>query len=179
MLAMTTPLRHVFKSLAGLAYVPPPPPDARAVNRNVAYGQATMIPAGIRSRFVDNINGLRVHILEAEFQQSRRARCLCSSTGFPELAYSWEKSLLPLAGAGYHAIAPDLRGFGRTTGWASDYDTDLSPFSILNMVKDALDLVTAHFRLSVRGRGDWARLRARPLPAGARSHGLKRSARSS
>ena len=37
--------------------------------------------------------------------------------GFPELAYSSRKAMLPLAAAGYHVIAPDLRGYGRTTGW--------------------------------------------------------------
>ena len=35
--------------------------------------------------------------------------------GFPELAYSWRKVMLPLASAGYHVIAPDQRGYGRTT----------------------------------------------------------------
>ena len=38
--------------------------DATAANPNVAYGQATL-PASIRSRFIDNVNGLRVHLLEA------------------------------------------------------------------------------------------------------------------
>ena len=37
--------------------------------------------------------------------------------GFPELSYSWRHQLPVLAEAGYHAIAPDLRGYGRTTGW--------------------------------------------------------------
>ena len=32
--------------------------------------------------------------------------------GFPELAYSWRKVMLPLAQAGYHVIAPDQRGYG-------------------------------------------------------------------
>ena len=37
--------------------------------------------------------------------------------GFPELAYSWRKVMPPLAAAGYHVIAPDQRGYGRTIGW--------------------------------------------------------------
>ena len=32
--------------------------------------------------------------------------------GFPELAYSWRHQLPALAGAGYRAIAPDMRGYG-------------------------------------------------------------------
>ena len=46
--------------------------------------------------------------------------------GFPELAYSWRKVILPLASAGYHVIAPDRRGHGRTIGWDDAYDADLS-----------------------------------------------------
>jgi pimeloyl-ACP methyl ester carboxylesterase len=40
-------------------------------------------------------------------------------------------------------IAPDQRGYGRTTGWSADYDGDLSPFRLLNLVRDALGLVSA------------------------------------
>src|SRR3974377_382276 len=35
--------------------------------------------------------------------------------GFPELAYSWRHQLPALAAAGYRAIAPDMRGYGRTS----------------------------------------------------------------
>ncbi|MBD3666491.1 MAG: alpha/beta fold hydrolase, partial [Kangiella sp.] len=32
--------------------------------------------------------------------------------GFPELAYSWPHQIPPIAEAGFHAIAPDQRGYG-------------------------------------------------------------------
>jgi pimeloyl-ACP methyl ester carboxylesterase len=51
--------------------------------------------------------------------------------------------MAPLADAGYHVIAPDQRGYGRTTGWSADYDGSLRPFSRLNAVRDALALVSA------------------------------------
>ena len=51
--------------------------------------------------------------------------------------------MLPLAAAGYHVIAPDQRGYGRTTGWDDSYDADPDPFRILNMVRDAVGLVYA------------------------------------
>jgi pimeloyl-ACP methyl ester carboxylesterase len=51
--------------------------------------------------------------------------------------------MLPLASAGYHVIAPDRRGFGRTTGWDDAYDGNLDAFSSPNMVRDALALVSA------------------------------------
>ena len=105
------------------------------------YGNST-IPAGIRSRAVANVNGMTVHMLEAGYETSGRPAVLLLH-GFPELAYSWRKVMLPLASAGYHVIAPDQRGYGRTTGWDDSYDADPDPFRILNMVRDAIGLVYA------------------------------------
>jgi pimeloyl-ACP methyl ester carboxylesterase len=105
------------------------------------YGNGT-IAAGIRSRVVANVNGLTVHMLEAGFDRPGR-RLVLLLHGFPELAYSWRKVMLPLAATGYHVIAPDLRGYGRTTGWNDSYDADPDPFRILNMVRDAMSLVYA------------------------------------
>ena len=100
------------------------------------------LPVGIRSRVVENINGLTMHVLEAGYEQAGRP-CILLLHGFPELAYSWRKVMLPLAAAGFHVIAPDQRGYGRTTGWDGAYDGDLNSFRILNVVKDALALVFA------------------------------------
>jgi pimeloyl-ACP methyl ester carboxylesterase len=100
------------------------------------------LPPGIRSRYVDDINGLHMHVLEAGFE-SRGRPCILLLHGFPELAFSWRKVMPALAAAGYHVIAPDQRGYGRTTGWDADYDGDLNPFRLLNMVRDALGLVSA------------------------------------
>ena len=105
------------------------------------YGNGTL-PPGIRSRPVANVNGLTVHILEAGYEVPGRPAVLLLH-GFPELAYSWRKVMLPLAAAGCHVIAPDQRGYGRTTGWDDSYDADPDPFRILNMVRDALGLVFA------------------------------------
>src|SRR6185295_19425631 len=63
--------------------------------------------------------------------------------GFPELAYSWRKVMAPIASAGFHVIAPDLRGYGRTTGTNVQYDEDLAPFRTLNEVRDIVGLVSA------------------------------------
>src|SRR5947209_19835368 len=100
------------------------------------------LPAGIRSRYVDGINGLRVHVLEAGFETTSRP-CILLLHGFPELAYSWRKVMPALAAAGYHVIAPDQRGYGRTTGWDDSYNADADPFRILNMTRDAIWLVYA------------------------------------
>src|SRR6476469_2393895 len=100
------------------------------------------LPAGIRSRFVEDINGLRMHVLEAGYE-TRGRPCLLLLHGFPELAFSWRKVMPALASAGYHVIAPDQRGYGRTTGWDPAYDGDLNSFRLLNLVRDALGLVSA------------------------------------
>ena len=110
------------------------------------------LPSGIRSRFVEGINGLRLHVLEAGFE-TRGRPCVLLLHGFPELAYSWRKVMPALAEAGYHVIAPDQRGYGRTTGWDAEYDGDLNSFRLLNLVRDALGLVSAFGYRSRRCRG--------------------------
>jgi pimeloyl-ACP methyl ester carboxylesterase len=106
------------------------------------------LPSGIRSRFVEGINGLTMHVLEAGFETKGRP-CILLLHGFPELAFSWRKVMPLLAQAGYHVIAPDQRGYGRTTGWDPSYDGDLHSFRLLNLVRDALGLVSAFGHASV------------------------------
>ncbi len=110
------------------------------------------LPKGIRSRFVEDVNGLRMHVLEAGYRGGNRPGILLLH-GFPELAYSWRKVMVPLAEAGYHVMAPDQRGYGRTTGWDDEYDGDLVSFRRLNVVRDALGLVYAmrHKQVAVVG----------------------------
>ena len=103
---------------------------------------ASILPAGVRARFIPNINGLTMHVLEAGFETPGR-ECVLLLHGFPELAWSWRKIMPALAAAGYHVVAPDQRGYGRTTGWSADYDGDLRPFHNLNLTRDALGLVFA------------------------------------
>ena len=109
----------------------------------------SVLPAGIRSRLVENVNGLRMHVLEAGVGANRPGVVLLH--GFPELAYSWRKVMLPIAAAGYHVFAPDVRGYGRTSGTDVRYDDDLTPFRTLNQVRDVLGLVSAFGHRSVAG----------------------------
>ncbi len=107
----------------------------------LTYGEGTL-PKGLRSRMIHRVNGLDVHILEAGYESQGRPLALLLH-GFPDLAYGWRHLMPILADAGYHVVAPDQRGFGRTTGWVNDYDAQLAPFSLLNMTRDALGLVSA------------------------------------
>ena len=61
--------------------------------------------SGVRSRFVPDINGLRVHILEAG---DAGRPCVLLLHGFPELAYSWRKVMPALAEA--HIADTDMAG---------------------------------------------------------------------
>ena len=105
------------------------------------YGNGTL-PDGVRSRLIPDVNGQTVNILEAGFDRPGRPLVLMLH-GFPNLAYSWRKVMPALAAAGYYAVAPDCRGFGRTTGWDNSFDADPLPFLALNMLRDQIALVSA------------------------------------
>ena len=106
-----------------------------------SYAEGTL-PQGIRSRLIQGVNGLDMHVLEAGHEPPARPLVVLLH-GFPDLAFGWRHLIPILAASGYHVVAPDLRGYGRTTGWRNAYDTPLEPFSLLNMVRDTLGLVSA------------------------------------
>jgi pimeloyl-ACP methyl ester carboxylesterase len=103
---------------------------------------AAHLPAGVRSRMVGCAGGLNMHVLEAGFEVANQP-CVVLLHGFPELAYSWRKLMPILAAAGYRVIAPDQRGYGRTTGSDDGYDGDLAAFHLLNLADDVLGLLHA------------------------------------
>ncbi len=98
------------------------------------------LPSGIRSRQIDVATGLNMHVLEAG-EPGRPLVVLLH--GFPELAYSWRKVMKPLADLGFHVVAPDQRGYGRTTGWDARFEGDLRSFSLSRIATDVLALVQA------------------------------------
>jgi len=100
------------------------------------------LPVGVRSRIAHNGNGLQMHWLEAGHESPGRP-LLILLHGFPELAFSWRHQMGPLAAAGFHVVAPDQRGYGRTTGGDARYDGDLTGFRMPNLVRDVLGLVFA------------------------------------
>ena len=102
------------------------------------------LPDGVRSRQINISTGLNVHVLEAGHTTAGAAKPLVLLLhGFPELAYSWRHQLVALAQAGFHVVAPDLRGCGRTTGSDDRYDGDWRASGLLHMVDDTLALVQA------------------------------------
>ncbi|HUS82580.1 MAG TPA: alpha/beta hydrolase [Dehalococcoidia bacterium] len=78
-------------------------------------------------------NGINVHIAE-----QGRGPLVLLLHGFPELWYSWRHQLPALAQAGYHAVAPDVRGYGRT-----DAPQAIEAYSMRNMTADAVAILDA------------------------------------
>ena len=89
--------------------------------------------ADITHRLIDT-NGIRMHIAEAGPDQGP---CVIMCHGFPESWYSWRHQLHALADAGYHAIAPDMRGYGRTSRPA-----DPVQYTQLRLVGDMVGLLS-------------------------------------
>ncbi len=97
--------------------------------------------AGITSRFVQTApHSLTFHILEAGSIIPARPLIILVHC-FPELAYSWRQMILPLASAGYHVVAFDQRGYGRTH--SPEGAIPLSDFRPLTLVKDVVVLAYA------------------------------------
>jgi pimeloyl-ACP methyl ester carboxylesterase len=86
----------------------------------------------IRHRVVET-NGIRMHIAEAG---EGPLVVLCH--GFPESWYSWRHQLAALAQAGFHAVAPDQRGYGQT-----DRPDAIDQYSLLHLVGDIVGLLDA------------------------------------
>jgi pimeloyl-ACP methyl ester carboxylesterase len=83
-------------------------------------------------RFVE-ANGIRIHIAE---QGTGPLVVLCH--GFPESWYSWRHQLPALAAAGFHAVAPDMRGYGQT-----DRPPAIDQYTLLHLVGDMVGLLDA------------------------------------
>src|SRR5215468_3019344 len=79
------------------------------------------------------VNGIDMFLLE---QGEGPLVVLCH--GWPELSYSWRHQIPALAAAGFHVVAPDMRGFGRTTA-----PSDIEAYTIIHNVGDMVALVAA------------------------------------
>ncbi|MFI5373630.1 MAG: alpha/beta fold hydrolase [Candidatus Rokuibacteriota bacterium] len=86
----------------------------------------------VRHRIVDT-NGIRLHVAE---QGEGPLVLLCH--GFPESWYSWRHQLRALAEAGFHAVAPDMRGYGQ-----SEAPPEIERYTLLHLVGDMVGLLDA------------------------------------
>lgn len=83
-----------------------------------------------RHRFIE-ANGIRLHVAE---QGNGPLVLLCH--GFPETSHAWRHQLAALAQAGFHAVAPDLRGYG-----LSECPEDIGQYTTLDVIGDLVALV--------------------------------------
>jgi pimeloyl-ACP methyl ester carboxylesterase len=90
------------------------------------------MPSELLHRTIET-NGIRMHIAE---QGSGPTVLLCH--GFPELWYSWRHQLGALAAAGFHAVAPDMRGYGQT-----DAPQAIDQYTLLHLLGDMVGLLDA------------------------------------
>lgn len=86
----------------------------------------------IKHRFIET-NGLRMHLAEAG-----QGPLVVLCHGFPESWYSWRHQLVALAKAGYHAVAPDARGYGQT-----DKPEAIDQYTLLHLVGDMVGVLDA------------------------------------
>jgi len=86
----------------------------------------------VQHRIVET-NGIRLHVAE---QGEGPLVLLCH--GFPESWYSWRHQLRALAEAGFHAVAPDMRGYGQ-----SEAPTEIERYTLLHLVGDMVGLLDA------------------------------------
>jgi pimeloyl-ACP methyl ester carboxylesterase len=78
-------------------------------------------------------NGIRMHLAE---EGSGPLVVLCH--GFPESWYSWRHQLPALAAAGFHAVAPDMRGYG-----ATEAPDEIGRYTLLHLVGDVIGILDA------------------------------------
>ncbi|MDZ4054391.1 MAG: alpha/beta hydrolase, partial [Phenylobacterium sp.] len=90
----------------------------------------------MRTRLIKT-DGLVQQMLEAGFEDLNAPLVLLIH-GFPELGISWRAQVEALSAAGYHVVAPDMRGYGGT-----DKPKGVDACSILHLVGDMVDLVRA------------------------------------
>jgi pimeloyl-ACP methyl ester carboxylesterase len=86
----------------------------------------------IKHRFVET-NGIRMHIAE-----SGAGPLVLLCHGFPESWYSWRHQLAALAEAGFHAVAPDMRGYGQT-----DHPEAIDQYTLFHLVGDMVGVLDA------------------------------------
>jgi pimeloyl-ACP methyl ester carboxylesterase len=90
-------------------------------------------------------NGLNIHYAEAG-----QGPLVLLCHGFPESWYSWRHQLQALAEAGYHAVAPDMRGYGQT-----DKPEAIDQYTIFHLVGDMVSLAQAQREKAVIVGHDW------------------------
>jgi len=78
-------------------------------------------------------NGIELNIAEAG-----KGPLVLLLHGFPESWYSWRHQFKPISDAGYHVVAPDMRGYGK-----SDKPKEIEAYNQVEVRKDVIGLIDA------------------------------------
>lgn len=107
-------------------------------------------PYQVHHRFV-RVNGVTLHYVDAHPSTADGGKLCLLLHGFPEFWYSWRHQIPALAAAGFHVLAPDLRGYN-----LSDKPRGISAYRIDALLGDAIGLIesTGAKRASIAGH-DW------------------------
>ena len=99
----------------------------------------------IKSHKIKVSTGLNIHYLEASIDHLTKNKqpTILLLHGFPELSFSWRKIMPDLAKEGFRVLAPDMRGYGLTTGGSSSFESDISEYRLLNLSTDIIALLSA------------------------------------
>jgi pimeloyl-ACP methyl ester carboxylesterase len=104
-----------------------------------------MTADGVVHRTIET-NGIHLHLAE---QGEGPLVVLCH--GFPESWYSWRHQMAALSAAGFHAVAPDMRGYG-----GSDRPEAIDQYTLLHLVGDMVGLLDAlRAKQAVIAGHDW------------------------
>jgi pimeloyl-ACP methyl ester carboxylesterase len=98
----------------------------------VCFGEPVSESLPITERVIET-NGVQLHTVEAG---ESGTPVVVLAHGFPELAYSWRHQIPALAAAGYHVLAPDQRGYGRSTRPA-----DIADYNVGDLSADLIGLL--------------------------------------
>lgn len=104
---------------------------ALAQQGELAVGKESPV-AGVTFRFIES-NGITMRIAEAG-----TGPLVLLAHGWPESWYSWRHQLTMLADAGYHVVAPDMRGYGET-----DKPMDVDDYDIVHLAGDLVGILDA------------------------------------
>tara|TARA_Y100000589_G_scaffold307652_1_gene323508 strand:- start:247 stop:1347 length:1101 start_codon:yes stop_codon:yes gene_type:complete len=90
----------------------------------------------LHERVLKNVNGLNInYYFSTVNKESKKKKTVLLLHGFPELGFSFRYLIKILSANGYFCIAPDQRGYGKTS-FINEEEQKLSKFSVLNLVED-------------------------------------------
>jgi pimeloyl-ACP methyl ester carboxylesterase len=109
--------------------------ESTMANESTSESENRSPVEGVSFRFIES-NGLNMRIAEIGAGEGRPLVLLAH--GWPESWYSWRHQMTALADAGYHAVAPDMRGYGKT-----DKPADVDDYDIVHLAGDMVGVLDA------------------------------------